>query len=168
MQRYTQIHRAISGGGKKAVPQSLRKPQEYVVGVDIGSTSSDVVVLTKDRGEIVLCDYRRTLGRPIETIKLQFQQVFERIGSFGEIGITVTGAAGRFLAKLLGVAFVNEVSAQASAVSFLYPDIQKATIIEMGGQDSKLIFLSNRDRRVRVQDFATNSVCAAGTGSFLD
>jgi predicted CoA-substrate-specific enzyme activase len=86
-----------------------------------------------------------------------------------EITLTAaTGSAGRFLAKLLGIPFVNEVPAQAAAVSHLYPQFQQATIIEMGGQDSKLIFLAKEHGRSGVSHFTLNTVCAAGTGSFLD
>ncbi|MHC4575335.1 MAG: acyl-CoA dehydratase activase [Planctomycetota bacterium] len=82
--------------------------------------------------------------------------------------VAATGSAGRFLARLAGITFVNEVPAQAAAVCRLYPQLQQATIIEMGGQDSKLIFVSAERGRHQVRDFALNTVCAAGTGSFLD
>jgi len=137
------------------------------IGIDIGSTSSDVVVLDHKSG-IVWCDYRRTIGRPTETVRGQLEEVFGQI-SPSDVELTaVTGSAGRFFAKLAGVTFVNEVPAQAAAVFKLYPNFRQATIIEMGGQDSKLIFLSSENGHRRIKDFALNTVCAAGTGSFLD
>jgi len=72
------------------------------------------------------------------------------------------------VSDLLDIPFVNEVPAQAAAIWHLYPDLTQATVIEMGGQDSKLIFLFEEDGKGRVRDFAINTVCAAGTGSFLD
>ncbi|MBE0534303.1 MAG: CoA activase, partial [Phycisphaerae bacterium] len=60
------------------------------------------------------------------------------------------------------------VSAQAAAVAAVLGDAERATVIEMGGQDSKLIFLARRDGVLALDDFALNTVCAAGTGSFLD
>jgi predicted CoA-substrate-specific enzyme activase len=96
------------------------------------------------------------------------QQALKQV-SPSEITLTAaTGSAGRFAAKLLGIPFVNEVPAQAAAVSHLYPQFQQATIIEMGGQDSKLIFLTKEHGRGAVSHFTLNTVCAAGTGSFLD
>ena len=137
------------------------------IGIDIGSISSDVVVLDKaDR--IVFSDYRRTKGKPIETVRLQLIELFRQI-NFSDIMImAATGSSARLLAKLLSIPFVNEVAAQATAVSTLYPHFSQATIIEMGGQDSKLIFISRENSRTRIRDFKLNTVCAAGTGSFLD
>ena len=64
--------------------------------------------------------------------------------------------------KLIKGHFVNEIVAQAAATSHLYREVK--TVIEIGGEDSKLICLN----RGRISDFSTNTVCAAGTGSFLD
>ncbi len=147
--------------------EPLRSEGGLYIGIDIGSTSSDIVMLDADY-RIVSCDYRRTRGRPIETVRSQLQQALEQVNS-GQVGlIALTGSAGRFIARLLNVPFVNEVPAQACAISHLYPELTQATVIEMGGQDSKLIFLAKEDGRSRVLDFTMNTVCAAGTGSFLD
>jgi predicted CoA-substrate-specific enzyme activase len=154
----------------------LKSSRTLSIGIDIGSTSSDIVILD-DENRIVLSDYRRTKGKPIETMRSQLRDIFST--STGSAGpkinpadvktIAVTGSAARLPAKLLGLPFINEVAAQASAISHLYPDIQNATVIEMGGQDSKLIFLHKEPGSGgRVRDFALNTVCAAGTGSFLD
>jgi len=137
------------------------------VGIDVGSISSDVVVLAAD-GSILWKDYRRTEGRPVETVREQLGRALE-VYEPGRIGLAAaTGAAGRLVAELLGIPFVNEVPAQAAAIAALYPDLEQATLIEMGGQDSKLIFLERHQGRLKVRDFALNTVCAAGTGSFLD
>jgi predicted CoA-substrate-specific enzyme activase len=145
----------------------MRGQGKVYLGLDVGSTSSDVVVL-KPGGETLFCDYRRTRGRPIETVRSQLDELLRRFNPSQISLAAVTGSAGRFLAKLLAVPFVNEVPAQAAAIGWLYPSFRQATIIEMGGQDSKLIFLTAADGRGRVRDFALNTVCAAGTGSFLD
>jgi len=147
--------------------EALRGRGTLRLGIDIGSTSSDIVVLD-DNNAIVFCDYQRTKGRPIETARGQLEKVFSQF-NISSIALTaVTGSAGRLLAGLLNVPFVNEVPAQAAAISHLYPDIERATVIEMGGQDTKLIFLSREQGHTRIRDFALNTVCAAGTGSFLD
>jgi predicted CoA-substrate-specific enzyme activase len=108
------------------------------------------------------------MGRPVETLRSQLAELSKQFNLSVVEFAAATGSAGRFIAKLLGVSFVNEVPAQAAAVYHLYPDMGQATIVEMGGQDSKLIFLAKDQGRGRVRDFALNTVCAAGTGSFLD
>ncbi len=147
--------------------EPLRDKRPLSIGIDIGSTSSDCVVLDDD-GRIVLSDYRRTKGRPIETFRAQLADVFSRINPADVTFIAATGSAARLPAKMLGIPFITEVAAQAAAISHLYPQISDATVIEMGGQDSKLIFLHKQPGVGRVRDFALNTVCAAGTGSFLD
>ena len=148
-------------------PILLYDKQRFYIGIDVGSTSSDVVVLDST-GKSVLCDYQRTKGKPLETVRLQLDKIFRQINSSDVVLAVATGSTGRFLAKLLDIPFINEVPAQAAAICHLYPQFQQATIIEMGGQDSKLIFLSTEQGHSRVRDFTLNTVCAAGTGSFLD
>jgi len=160
-----QTDEIASGRAKKRRLEPLRSEHKLYIGLDIGSTSSDVVVLD-DAGAVTFSDYQRTKGRPIETVRSQLEVVYEQINS-AEVVLTVaTGSAGRFLAKLSGIVFINEVPAQAAAICQFYPQFQRATVIEMGGQDTKLIFLSVAQGRIR--DFELNTVCAAGTGSFLD
>jgi len=155
-------------GPKRPLPPlESHRGRKLYIGIDIGSTSSDVAVLD-EADKVLFCDYQRTKGRPIETIHSQLQKVFRQINPSDVVLAAATGSAGRFLAKLLGIGFINEVPAQAAAICRLYPHFQQATIIEMGGQDSKLIFLSVEKGKGRVRDFALNTVCAAGTGSFLD
>jgi len=147
--------------------ERLRSAGRIAVGIDVGSTSSDVVVVD-DHGGILYCDYRRTRGRPIETVCAQLAVVLEQVSRDRISLAAATGTVGRLIANVLGIPFVNEVAAQGAAIHRLYPHLRQATIIEMGGQDSKLIFLGAEDGQVRVKDFALNTVCAAGTGSFLD
>jgi predicted CoA-substrate-specific enzyme activase len=145
--------------------EPFRGKRTFSIGIDIGSTSSDLVVLD-DENRVVLSDYRRTKGKPVETFRTQLRDIFAKINPADVETVAATGSAARLPAKILGIPFINEVAAQAAAITHLYPDIQNATVIEMGGQDSKLIFLQPGAGRVR--DFALNTVCAAGTGSFLD
>ncbi|MGA2092078.1 MAG: acyl-CoA dehydratase activase [Sedimentisphaerales bacterium] len=154
-----------AGAGQGVEP--LRGTTGLNIGIDIGSVSSDVVVLD-DESRIVLSDYRRTKGKPIETLRGQLKDVFGKINTANVRTIAATGSAARLPAKILGIPFINEVAAQAAAISHLYPQIDKATVIEMGGQDSKLIFLHTVEGVRQVKDFALNTVCAAGTGSFID
>ena len=140
---------------------------ELYIGIDIGSTSSDVVVLD-DAGKILFSDYKRTRGRPIEVVYSQLKELFQHFNPSNVSISAATGSAGRLFAELTGIPFINEVSAQAEAISNIYPHFSEATIIEMGGQDTKLVFITGQNGKSRVKDFALNTVCAAGTGSFLD
>ncbi|MHC4618258.1 MAG: acyl-CoA dehydratase activase [Planctomycetota bacterium] len=158
---------ATLGKGGRGRLEVVRDGRELCLGIDIGSTSSDVVALD-GAGRIVFRDYLRTKGQPVRTVRGQLEELFGQAKPSDVVMAAATGAAGRFVAKLLGIPFVNEVPAQAAAVYHLYPELKQATIIEMGGQDSKLIFVSVEQGQCRVRDFALNSVCAAGTGSFLD
>ncbi|UCE98594.1 MAG: CoA activase [Planctomycetota bacterium] len=165
MDKRAQAKKLTTGLGKKYSLEKLRGKRRLYLGVDIGSTSSDVVVLDESY-QTLFSDYQRTKGRPIETARLQLDKVFNQISTSDIILAAATGSAGRLFADLLGIPFINEVPAQAAAIWHLYPQLRGATIMEMGGQDTKLIFLSGKSGRIR--DFELNTVCAAGTGSFLD
>lgn len=133
------------------------------LGIDVGSVSINIVVLS-EAGEIITGLYLRTKGRPIEVIQAGLRKAAEAIPADVEItGVGTTGS-GRYLAGVMVGADVikNEITAHAVAASMLIPDVQ--TVLEIGGQDSKIIIL----REGIVTDFAMNTVCAAGTGSFLD
>jgi predicted CoA-substrate-specific enzyme activase len=127
------------------------------IGLDAGSVSVKVVVFDES-GEKLQGIYMPHKGHPASTALALLREV-----SAGEdCSISITGSAGRLIADVLGVEPVNEIVAQAYAARRLYPHIK--TIIEMGGEDSKLIMMGEGG----VKDFSMNSVCAAGTGSFLD
>lgn len=129
----------------------------------MGSVSTNMVLMHPDsRVEEAL--YLRTQGRPMQTIQEGIKILRSRIGNVATIvGVGTTGSARQLAATLLGADVVkNEITAHAVAASRINPDVQ--TILEIGGQDSKIIIL----RDGVVSDFAMNTVCAAGTGSFLD
>jgi predicted CoA-substrate-specific enzyme activase len=136
------------------------------VGMDIGSVSANTVVLD-EKGEILKDDYRRTKGQPLETALSVLTEFLKDIPE-GQLGsLALTGTAGKKVAELLQVPFINEIIAQARAVDRFHPEVR--TIIEMGGEDSKLILLNPEEGgRLVIEDFAMNTLCAAGTGSFLD
>lgn len=84
------------------------------------------------------------------------------IKSRGNCSISITGSAGALISEILGFKHVNEIVAQSLSVNRLLPSVK--TIFEMGGEDSKFIILD----KAGINDFSMNSVCAAGTGSFLE
>jgi len=112
--------------------------------------------------------YSRTKGQPLRTVKTVLEDIVERIPVERFRAISLTGTGGKLLAELLGGKFVNEIIAQAKAVSVLYPEVR--TIIDVGGEDSKLILMDYEEGNghFKISDFAMNTLCAAGTGSFLD
>jgi len=137
------------------------------VGLDIGSVSTNTVILDEHKN-ILEEHYTRTRGEPVKTAFSVLTDVVSRYG-FEQIRlVATTGSGGKLIAPLIGASFTNEVIAQAKAVEVFHPEVR--TVIEMGGQDAKLIFLAPEDEggKVRIEDFQMNSVCAAGTGSFLD
>lgn len=135
------------------------------LGIDVGSVSTDIVALTED-DELIADVYIRTRGNPIGAIKEGLLRLLDKLKGLGETEVIAVGTTGsaRFLAGVItGADMVkNEISAHAVATIKEFPDV--STIFEIGGQDSKIIII--RDRVV--VDFAMNTVCAAGTGSFLD
>jgi len=133
------------------------------LGIDVGSVTTKFAVLASD--DNLLADlYTRTVGRPIQVVQEGLRQVKSRLPSGIEIaGVGVTGSARQLTGVVVGADVVkNEITAHAVAATHFFPEAQ--TVLEIGGQDSKLILL----RDGMVTDFAMNTVCAAGTGSFLD
>lgn len=128
-----------------------------IIGMDAGSVSVKVVVLD-EAGTVISRQYRKHRGHPLPAAL----ELLREAGAGSDCAIAITGSAGKLIARIIGVEPVNELVAQAFATKKLYPHIR--TVIEMGGEDSKLILLGEEG----MQDFAMNSVCAAGTGSFLD
>ncbi|HXX80399.1 MAG TPA: acyl-CoA dehydratase activase, partial [Thermodesulfovibrionales bacterium] len=139
------------------------------IGLDAGSVSVKLVVLNGE-GKKTQRFYIRHKGHPIKVSLELLETVVSgnvhhhgsKAPGSGQFSLSVTGSSGRWLANALGIGFTNEVIAQTYATRKLSPHIR--TIIELGGEDSKLILLGGRG----IKDFSMNSVCAAGTGSFLD
>ena len=134
------------------------------LGIDVGSVSTNLVIISEE-GKVLANLYLRTQGQPIKAVQDGLRQVEEAIKGKGvEIcGVGTTGSARTLTGVIVGADTVkNEITAHAVAASFMVPDVQ--TVLEIGGQDSKIILL----RDGIVIDFAMNTVCAAGTGSFLD
>ena len=158
------------------------------LGIDIGSISINTIVMDTEH-RLIEDHYTYCHGRPFTELLALLAELLERHGDDELRTLAFTGSGGSLAAGLLGGRFVNEVVAQATSVTALYPHAR--SVIEMGGEDSKLIRLSGdgkllgaarlrdvaaRDAscggasnaKSRIEDFAMNSLCAAGTGAFLD
>ncbi len=141
--------------------------QDLYLGIDVGSVSVNLAVMDA-QDNIIEEQYIRHHAHPMQRAAQALQQAVDSHGRERIAGLAATGNGGRTVARILGADFVNEVVAQATATRRLFPQVN--TVIEIGGEDSKLIFIedSQQDGSGEVADFAMNAACAAGTGSFLD
>jgi predicted CoA-substrate-specific enzyme activase len=138
---------------------------KFDVGMDVGSVSVNLAVLSPE-GEVLREEYRRHHGEPyrvalelLKSMEPEFPLPKCRLAAF-------TGLGGKVLAELLGGVFVNEVIAQGRGTFLFHPEAR--SIIDMGGEDAKLLLVMEENGHQVIQDFAMNTMCAAGTGSFLD
>ena len=135
------------------------------IGVDIGSVSANTVLMDGEK-RIIEDHYTRLKGQPLKTLLNVLEELLDRVPADRIGGIAFTGTGGKLPAEILEGAFYNEIIAQAKAVEAFHPEAR--TIIDIGGEDSKLILVEQEDGRFRIADFSMNTLCAAGTGSFLD
>ncbi|MGI6669013.1 MAG: acyl-CoA dehydratase activase [Acetivibrionales bacterium] len=132
------------------------------LGIDVGSVSINIVLADED-GNISGKLYRRTNGRPVVSLREGLAEIAEKHDYPLILAVGATGSGRELAGVLVGAdAVKNEITSHAIAAQSIVPGVR--TIIEIGGQDSKIIIL----RDGIVYDFAMNTVCAAGTGSFLD
>jgi predicted CoA-substrate-specific enzyme activase len=133
------------------------------LGIDVGSVTTKFALLD-DKMILVARLYMRTGGRPIDAIQRGLAEIAGQLPADVDVkSVGTTGSARQLGAVVVGADVVkNEITAHAVATTYYVPDVR--TIIEIGGQDSKLILLQDG----LVGDFNMNTVCAAGTGSFLD
>lgn len=136
------------------------KLKRYSFGVDIGSTTLKVAVLDKD-GELVFSDYRRHNANIRVTASGVIRSIYSRLGNC-VLDLVITGSVGMGYAERMGLRFVQEVVAAAENVKRRYPEVH--TFIDMGGEDSKMIFFEEG----KVPDIRMNGSCAGGTGAFID
>jgi len=133
------------------------------LGVDVGSVSTNLV-LVGAQNQVIAYEYLRTKGDPIRAVQDGLLRLRSSLPLDIEIcGVGTTGSARYLSGVIVGADIIkNEITAHAVAAIHVIPEVR--TVLEIGGQDSKLIIV----REGIVVDFAMNTVCAAGTGSFLD
>jgi predicted CoA-substrate-specific enzyme activase len=136
---------------------------EAYLGIDVGSVTTKFAVLNA-ADELVDDLYLPTGGTPVDMVQQGLRQIGRRLPADAEIrGVAATGSARYLAGAVVGADLVkNEITCQAVAAVAAVPDVR--TVVEIGGQDSKMIII----RDGMVADFGMNTVCAAGTGSFLD
>ena len=131
----------------------------YSMGIDIGSTTVKVALLDPE-DKTVYVNYQRHNAKIKETLLMMLEEIH---GNFGDVECTmsITGSGGMKLAEVLGIEFVQEVMAVTIAMKKLYPGTD--VIIELGGEDAKIVFFDNGSVEQRM-----NGICAGGTGAFID
>nr|MBP6942355.1 hypothetical protein [Syntrophorhabdaceae bacterium] len=137
----------------------------FRIGIDIGSVSINLVVMD-ERGTIVRDQYIRHKGKPFH---MAGDLLRECADTYNVDFIATTGTGASLFASLIGAAFINEIIAIEKSFSYLYPTT--GSVVDIGGEDSKLIIFEpgvKKQGTLRVKDFSMNALCAAGTGSFLD
>jgi predicted CoA-substrate-specific enzyme activase len=137
--------------------------QKVFLGIDVGSVTTKLAVID-EQGKYIDSVMLRTSGKPVLAVQNGMAKLAEQAkDTYKVYGVGTTGSGRQLAGSLVGADIVkNEITAHAVAASINVPGVQ--TILEIGGQDSKIIIL----RDGIVTDFAMNTVCAAGTGSFLD
>ena len=132
----------------------------YNLGVDIGSTTMKVAIID-DNNNLIFSDYRRHNANIRHTARTIIGAMYNQLGTC-RLRVMITGSVGMGYAERLGFNFAQEVVAAAEVVKQNYPNVH--TFIDMGGEDSKMIFFNEG----KVPDIRMNGSCAGGTGAFID
>lgn len=131
------------------------------IGIDIGSISTKGVIID-EFNNIIDSIYIDTNANPIEASKKVINYLKKKASNYTIKGIGTTGSARRLIGLMIDANIIkNEITAHAIGTMSIYPDVR--TILEIGGQDSKIILIDNGI----IKDYAMNTLCAAGTGAFL-
>ena len=142
-------------------------PQALLVGIDVGSTTGKIAVYDPAAEKVLFRRYARHHARQVECVKNLFNEVRQEFPNT-PLRAAFCGSGGAALAQALEVPYVQEVVANALAVSAFYPTAR--TAIELGGQDAKMVFFEydTTQERLNVADMRMNGSCAGGTGAFID
>ena len=145
------------------------KNAKHYIGIDVGSTTVKAVVMEADSGRIIWKDYQRHETKQAEKV-LSFlkriKKVFPNVRN-DEMRVFMTGSGAMNISHLIGARFVQEVTAVCLAAENLFPEV--GTIIDLGGQDSKIIVFKDNPATGRKNKLPSmNDKCAGGTGAYLD
>ncbi|MBV8570156.1 MAG: hypothetical protein JO319_06065 [Acidobacteriaceae bacterium] len=145
-----------------------KRTSHLTVGLDVGSTTVKAVVVDAATDQIVWRDYQRHETKQPEKV-LEFLVRMEREAGISphDTRLFITGSGGGTLADLVGAKFVQEVTAVALAVEKLHPEVY--SVVELGGQDAKIIVFKDDDASGRKKKIPSmNDKCAGGTGAVID
>jgi predicted CoA-substrate-specific enzyme activase len=133
---------------------------KYQAGIDIGSTTVKLVISNLE-GDAIFSRYRRHHARTIEALRTMLEEALSTLGDV-KIAAVLTGSAGMGIAESYGFPFIQEVVASSRLIRRRWPEVK--TFIEIGGEDSKVIFFEDGFP----PDIRMNGSCAGGTGAFID
>ncbi len=134
------------------------KMRNLYMGIDVGSTTVKSVIRDDDNN-IIFSRYKRHFSDILATVKELLEEARTEIGA-EEVSVAITGSGGLLISEMLSLPFVQEVVATKTAVLRFYPEVD--VVIELGGEDAKILYLTNGlEQRM-------NGTCAGGTGSFID
>ncbi len=158
-----QFRKQVTIFDAKEHKKDFKKDTSFLLGVDVGSTTTKAVLVDPSDLEVVASYYGRTSGNPVEATRKCITEIISIVGNQKVNLVGVTGSGRELVAAYLGTSAVyNEISAHSRGA--VYYDSEVDTVFEIGGQDSKYMYLQNG---VPV-DYAMNATCSAGTGSFLE
>jgi len=148
--------------------KSALYPHGIFVGLDVGSTTVKAVVMNSHTDEILWSAYERHGTRQVEKVYEYLKRIEQAFPiPLDKIRVFITGSGGGTIGKYIGAKFVQEVNAVSLAVEKLYPDA--GSVIELGGQDAKIIIWIEEARTGRKHKFLSmNDKCAGGTGAIID
>ena len=139
----------------------------FLLGLDAGSTTVKAVAVDSRTDEVVWRDYQRHESRPAEKLLEMLTRLEQEAGvSRGEARAFITGVSGSTYAGLIGAHYVQEVAAVALAAERHHPEVR--TVIELGGQDAKIIVFEQESEGRSRKTVSMNDKCAGGTGAVID
>lgn len=149
------------------ISDNIQETEKINVGIDIGSTTTKVVVVDSEKDTVLYSDYRRHHAKQMQSVKEILQSLESRFQE-KKMRFCLTGSGSKLLAERLDLPFVQEVVANAVAVQKKFKNA--GTAIELGGQDAKIIFFHKNTATgaLDVSDMRMNGSCAGGTGAFID
>ena len=141
---------------------------EFLVGLDVGSTTVKAVVVDAASDKVLWQDYQRhETKQPEKTLEFLKRMEADTGISARNTRMFVTGSGGGAIAEQIGAKFVQEVTAVSLAVEKLHPEVY--SVIELGGQDAKIIVFKDDDETGRKKKIPSmNDKCAGGTGAVID
>jgi predicted CoA-substrate-specific enzyme activase len=147
---------------------ALGKPEDRPLLQALTTANPNFRLVDWSGGPLVVSDYRRIAGSPIQSTFDLLQELYEGVSEKRIEGIRVTGSGSRVIAKILGIYFENEFKAIARMMGAFYPEVR--TVFEIGGESSKYMRLEPQPETglSGIADYDLSGECAAGTGSFLD
>jgi len=157
---------APAAGARRDRQSAAQGP--FFLGVDVGSTTVKLVACAQSGNELLFQLYRRHESRQLATLLDALRELESALPiNAANTRLFVTGSGGARIAEILGGKFVQEVTAVSLAVERLHPAVR--SVIELGGQDSKIIAFQESTIPGHLKKFASmNDKCAGGTGAVIE